>query len=158
MCGNRWCMRNEDLQYLSRNMKHLKPAMLCLMLMAAMINTSKAQRPVGKNLHEVIGMWGDNFKRLTDAQGMHLLQYKRVIGKDTVADLLYFQGFTCVKEESLRPADDKNRYIDSLNHQYSSTGSNAWITKDSTYITTATRDGFLDITSFSAAYYKKIFH
>ena len=116
-------------------MKHLKPAIASLILLTATFFTTQAQRPVGKSLHEVIGMWGDNFKRLTDAQGLHVLQYKRVIAKDTVADFIYLQGFTCVKEESLRPTEQKGLYIDSLNHQFTATGNNTWLSKDSTFIT-----------------------
>jgi hypothetical protein len=139
-------------------MKHTKLIFLCLFLQAAIVFTAKAQSPVGKNLHEIIALRGSNFKRLSDAQGMHVLQYKRLENKDTVADLLYLQGFTCVKEELIRPVGDKSLYLDSLNRQFTSAGFNSWRTKDSTFITLATRDGFLDITSFSADYYKKISH
>jgi hypothetical protein len=150
-------LRNKDLQYLSRYMKQLKTAIVGLLLLAPLL-TTQAQNPVGKNLHEIIGMWGDNFKRLTDASGMHILQYKRVIAKDTVSDVLYLEGFTCVKEVSIRPLASKSQYIDSLNQQYKPAGPNSWLSKDSAFITVSTRDGFLDITSFSAAYYKKIVH
>ena len=139
-------------------MKHIKPAFFCLALQVAAIVHIHAQSPVGKNLHEIISLYGENFKRLTDAEGLHVLQYKKVVAKDTVSDFIYLQGFTCVKQVSLRPAAQKERYIDSLNHQYTAAGYNAWRDKDSSYITLATRDGFLDITSFSAAYYKKIAH
>lgn len=139
-------------------MRNLKPAILSLLLLAANFCVIHAQSPVGKNLHEVIALRGDNFKKLNDAQGLHVLQYKRLVAKDTVADLLYFQGFTCVKEESLRPEAQKSLYVDSLNHKYTSVGNNSWMAKDSTFVTIATRDGFLDISSFSAAYYKKIQH
>src|ERR1700722_5905836 len=116
-------------------MKHLKPVILSLIVLTATFYNTYAQSPVGKSLHEVIGLWGDNFKRLTDAEGMHVLQYKRGIAKDTVADFLYLQGFTCVKQESLRPVDKKSLYVDSLNQKYTSAGPNAWLSKDSTYIT-----------------------
>ena len=139
-------------------MKHLKPVLLCLLLQAATVFATKAQSPVGKTLHEIIGMYGDNFKRLTDAEGMHVLQYKKLVAKDTICDLLYLQGFTCVKEVSLRPAAEKELYIDSLNHKFTPVGYNSWRDKDSTFITIATRDGFLDITSVSNSYYKKIAH
>ena len=139
-------------------MKQLKTAFAALLLLAAPLLTTQAQSPVGKNLHQIIGMWGDNFKRLTDASGVHILQYKRVMAKDTISDLLYFEGFTCVKEEQIRPMAAKNQYVDSLNQQYKAVGQNSWLGKDSTFVTMATRDGFLDITSFSAAYYRKIAH
>ena len=139
-------------------MKHFKRVQVCLIFSIAAVSALCAQSPVGKNLHEVIGIWGNNYNRLTDAQGLHILQYKKVVNKDTLADFLYFEGFTCVKEVSLRPASEKNLYIDSLNHQFTPVGTNSWRSKDSTYITIATRDGFLDITSLSAGYYKKIAH
>jgi hypothetical protein len=139
-------------------MKYLKPAFLCLVMQTMMLCFVHAQSPVGKSLHEIIGLYGDNFKRLTDNEGMHVLQYKKVVAKDTISDLLYLQGFTCVKEVSIRPIAEKNHYIDSLNRQLNPAGYNSWRDKDSTFITLATRDGFLDITSFSAAYYKKIAH
>ena len=139
-------------------MKQLKTAALGLLMLAIPLLTMQAQSPVGKNLHQVIGFWGDNFKRLTDASGMHILQYKRVIAKDTVSDLLYFEGFTCVKEVSIRPISTQSLYVDSLNQQYKPAGPNSWLGKDSSFVTISTRDGYLDITSFSAAYYKKIAH
>jgi hypothetical protein len=139
-------------------MKKFKPTLLTLLLFIGNFCLLHAQSPVGKNLHEVIGLRGENFKRLTDAQGLHVLQYKRLLAKDTVADLLYFQGFTCVKEESLRPVEQRKLYIDSLNQKYKPAGDNSWMAKDSTFVTIATRDGFLDITSLSAAYYRKIKH
>lgn len=139
-------------------MKHFKTIPLCLVILSVNVFIIFAQNPVGKNLHQVIGMWGSNYKMLNDAQGLHMLQYNRVVKKDTVPDLLYFEGFTCVKEVSVRPADQKNLYIDSLNRQYTPAGTNWWLTKDSTYITTASRDGFFNITSFSAAYYRKLSH
>ena len=139
-------------------MKHFRSVFLCLVLQVIIVCIAHAQSAVGKNLHEVIGIWGSNFNKLTDAQGLHVLQYKRLVAKDTISDLLYFQGFTCVKEVSLRPATEKARYVDSLNRQFTPVGFNSWITKDSSFVTIATRDGFLDITSFSAAYYKKIAH
>ena len=139
-------------------MKQIKAVFLCIIMQAAIIFVAQAQSPVGKNLHEIIGLYGDNFKRLTDAQGLHVVQYKRVIANDTISDLFYLQGFTCVKEESIRPAALKEHYIDSLNHQLTPAGYNSWRDKDSTFITLSTRDGFLDITSFSASYYKKIAH
>lgn len=139
-------------------MKHPATALLCLALLSAITFTTHAQSLVGKNLHQVIGVWGSNFNKLKDAEGLHLLQYKKVQASDTVTDVLYFEGFTCVKEVSLRPANEKNQYIDSLNRQYTPSGSNSWWGKDSTYVTMATRDGFLDITSFAPAYYKKISH
>jgi|GEM_PF-3526923 hypothetical protein len=139
-------------------MKQLKTSILGLLLLAAPLITTQAQSPVGKNLHQIIGMWGDNFKRLTDASGMHILQYKRVIAKDTIADLLYLDGFTCVKEESIRSLAAKSMYIDSLNQQYKPAGQNSWLSNDSTFITMSIRDGLLNITYFSAAYYKKIAH
>jgi hypothetical protein len=139
-------------------MKHLKLVFGCLIMQALTVFAVNAQSPVGKSLHEIIGMYGDNFKKLTDAQGLHVLQYKKLVAKDTICDLIYLEGFTCVKEVSLRPAAQKDHYIDSLNHQFVAAGYNSWRDKDSTFITLATRDGFLDITSFSAAYYKKIAH
>lgn len=139
-------------------MKHLKPVFLSLIIQIAILSIAHAQSPVGKNLHEIIGLFGSNFARLTDAQGMHVLQYKRLVAKDTISDFIYLQGFTCVKEVSIRPASDRNRYIDSLSKNFTSAGYNSWRDKDSTFITVAERDGFLDITSFSASYYNKIAH
>jgi hypothetical protein len=139
-------------------MKHIKLNFLLLALQAMLIFSAHAQSPVGKNLHQIIAMRGSNFNRLTDSQGMHVLQYKWTVGKDTVSDLLYLEGFTCVKEESIRLVAQKNLYLDSLNQQYVSAGFNSWRGKDSSFVTIATRDGFLDITSFSASYYKKIAH
>jgi len=139
-------------------MKHTKNLLAVVLLLSANIFIAKAQSPVGKNLHQVIGIWGNNFTKLNDAQGLHILQYKKLVAKDTVTDLLYFEGFTCVKEVSLRPANEKPQYIDSLNHQFTPINTTSWLGKDSTFVTIAVRDGFLDITSFSAAYYKKIAH
>jgi hypothetical protein len=139
-------------------MKHSKLTFLVLAIQTILIFSVHAQSPVGKNLHQIIAMRGSNFNRLSDAQGMHIVQYKWAVGKDTLADLLYLQGFTCVKEESIRPVAQKNQYLDTLNQQYVSAGFNAWRGKDSSFVTIATRDGFLDITSFSADYYKKISH
>ena len=139
-------------------MKYLKPVFLCLMIQAANVFIANAQSPVGKNLHQIIALLGNNFNRLTDQQGMHVLQYKKVVAKDTISDLLYLEGFTCVKEVSLRPASQKEHFVDSLNRQFTPAGFNSWRDNDSTFITIATRDGFLDITSFSASYYKKIVH
>jgi hypothetical protein len=139
-------------------MKHTKLVFLCFIMQVVIAFTARAQSPAGKNLHEIIALRGNNFNTLTDAQGMHVIQYKRLENKDTVADLLYLEGFTCVKMESIRPAADKNKYLDSLTRQYASAGFNSWRDKDSTVITIAMRDGYLDITYFSAAYYKKISH
>ena len=139
-------------------MKHIKPVFLCLVMQSCIVFAGHAQSPVGKTLHEIIAIYGSNFNRLTDAQGLHVLQYKRVVAKDTISDLLYLEGFTCVKEVSLRPATEKDHYIDSLNNQFTPVGFNSWRDKDSSFITLSTRDGFLDITSFSASYYKKIAH
>ena len=139
-------------------MKQLKYAFLCLVMQAAIVLAAYAQSPIGKSLHQIIGLYGSNYNLLTDAQGLHVVQYKKLVAKDTVCDLIYLEGYTCVKEVSLRPAAEKNHYIDSLNHQFTSAGYNSWRDKDSTFITLSTRDGFLDITSFSAAYYKKIAH
>ena len=139
-------------------MKHTKLTFLALAIQAILAFSAQAQSPVGKNLHQIIAMRGNNFNRLSDAQGMHVLQYKWAVGKDSVADLLYLEGFTCVKEESIRPEAQKNQYLDSLNQQYKPAGFNTWRGKDSSYVTIATRDGFLDITSFSSDYYKKISH
>ena len=139
-------------------MKQIRLAFLLLVSQLALVLIVNAQSAVGKNLHQIIAMRGSNFNRLSDASGMHVLQYKWVVGKDSVADLLYLEGFTCVKEESLRPVAQKSQYLDSLNNQYASSGFNSWRGKDSSFITVATRDGFLDITSFSANYYKKISH
>jgi hypothetical protein len=139
-------------------MKHTKLTFLLLAMQATLVFTAHGQSPVGKNLHQIIAMRGSNFNRLSDAQGMHVLQYKWTVGKDTVSDLLYLEGFTCVKEESIRLAAQKNQYLDSLNQQYISAGYNTWRGKDSSFVTIATRDGYLDITSFSADYYKKLAH
>jgi hypothetical protein len=148
----------EDLIYLhAYTMKHIQTLILCIAMQVIVFSTH-AQSPVGKNLHEIIALYGENFKRLTDAEGLHVLQYKKLVGKDTICDFIYLQGFTCVKEVSLRPVDQKQHYIDSLSRQYTNAGFNSWRDKDSSYITLATRDGYLDITSFSNAYYKKIAH
>jgi hypothetical protein len=140
-------------------MKHTKSAFLCLAMLALIVFKTQAQSksPVGKNLHEIIGIYGDNFRRLTDAQGLHVLQYKWAVGTDTASDLLYLQGFTCIKKVSIRPLAQKTQYLDTLNH-LTPAGFNSWRDKDSTFITLSTRDGLLDITSFSADYYKKIAH
>ena len=142
----------------SITMEHLKQFLLCAAVQIAFVFGASAQSPLGKSLNEVIAIYGSNYKALTDAQGLHIMQYKKGIGTDTVSDLIYFQNYTCVKEVSLRPASEKNHYIDSLNHQFKSEGYNSWRDKDSSFITLSTRDGFLDITSFSNAYYKKIAH
>ncbi len=139
-------------------MQPIKPFFLCAVLQIAFAFESIAQSPLGKSLNEVITLYGNNFKTLTDAQGLHIMQYKKLVDKDTVSDLIYFQNNTCVKEVSLRPASEKGHYIDSLNHQFKPEGFNSWRDKDSSFITLSTRDGFLDITSFSNAYYKKIAH
>ena len=139
-------------------MKQLKPVFLSLIIQMAALSIAFAQSPVGKNLHEIIGLYGSNFARLTDAQGLHVLQYKKLVAKDTISDFIYLQGFTCVKEVSVRPAADKDHYIDSLGKKLTNAGYNSWRDKDSTFITVSMRDGFLDITSFSAAYYNKIAH
>jgi len=138
-------------------MKHSKSLFFCLAVMAAAI-AMQAQSPVGKSFHDVIGLRGENYKRLADAEGLHILQYKRPLGKDTICDFIYLQGFTCVKQVSLRPMAQKQLYTDSLNRFCVPAGYNSWRDKDSSFITMATRDGYLDITSFSAAYYKKISH
>ena len=142
----------------SQHMKQLKTILTVATILIGNLFLAKAQGPVGKNLHQVIAMWGSNFTKLHDAQGLHVLEYKKLVAKDTVTDLLYFEGFTCVKEVSLRPANEKSQYTDSLNRQFTPINSTSWLSKDSTFITVATSDGFLDITSFSAAYYRKLAH
>ena len=137
-------------------MKHTKFTFLAFAIQSILMFSAHAQSPVGKNLHQIIALRGSNFNRLSDAQGMHIVQYKWAVGKDTLADLIYLEGFTCVKEESIRPVAQKSQYLDSLNQLYISAGFNQWRGKDSSFVTVATRDGFFDITSFSADYYKKI--
>ena len=139
-------------------MNYIKHLFICSLLQIAFVFGSSAQSPLGKSLNEITALYGSNFKALTDAQGLHIMQYKKLVGNDTVSDLLYFQNYTCVKEVSLRPASEKGHYIDSLNHTFKPEGFNSWRDKDSSFITLSTRDGFLDITSFSNAYYKKIAH
>ena len=67
-------------------------------------------------------------------------------------------GENASARSGLSSMTQKQLYIDSLSRQYANAGFNSWRDKDSSYITLATRDGYLDITSFSNAYYKKIAH
>ena len=130
-------------------------------LLLQVVSHLSVQSPLGKNHLQVIAMRGVDYKKLFD-RGYRVLQYKSNVANDprfgnyTASELIYFENDTCIKDITILPGNQMDSYVDSFNYQFKPAGHNSWIGPDSSYISVSIRDGLLDITAFSSAFYKKI--
>jgi hypothetical protein len=140
------------------------PSGIILFFLTLFSLSLSAQSALGKNTQQVIAIKGNNFTKLVDGTGMHILKYQNEVKGDkqfgdyTVTELCYFDRDTCVKDVSILPQNQQDYFISLFNNKYKPSIYHSWFTADSSFITISLRDGFLDISSFSADYYKKAGH
>lgn len=119
------------------------------------------QSPLGKTHLQVIAMRGSGYKKMYD-RGLPVLEYKKELTNDstggnyTTTELLYFEHDTCIKDIAILPATQADSMVNYFNLRFKPSGYHSWIGADGSFISISVRDNLLDITSFSAVYYKKL--
>jgi hypothetical protein len=134
---------------------------ILLLLILQIAVSTPVKSPLGRSHIGVIDLLGSDYKKLNEGGGP-VIQFKKsvkgdpVLGNYDYAEFVYFERDTCVKDVMILPARQLEVYVDSFNRIYKTSGYHAWFAADSSFISVSLTDGFLDVTSFSAAYYKKI--